>query len=111
MSTRANIIVKDGLSTVYLYRHCDGYPRGLGAELQEFVKGFENNIYWTSSYDIVGRLLTGAVEDIEHTSCLHWDIEYKYIIDVTYGSPKLETYERYSWDTSVDNEEVWTRIS
>lgn len=26
MSTRANIIVKDSNSTVYLYRHSDGYP-------------------------------------------------------------------------------------
>jgi len=28
MSTRCNVIVKDSISSVQLYRHCDGYPEG-----------------------------------------------------------------------------------
>ena len=33
MSTRATIQVKERDSTIYLYRHCDGYPETCAVDL------------------------------------------------------------------------------
>ena len=40
MSTRSLTFVKDDTNRVVMnmYRQCDGYPSGLGAELYEFLK-------------------------------------------------------------------------
>jgi hypothetical protein len=108
MSTRANIIVKDSNSTVYLYRHCDGYPEGLGSEIQEFLNNIKDG-NWLSFYEIVGRILTGGVDDVRYTDCIHWDIEYKYIIEIQ-ETPKLRIFERKSWDYDTTKEEAWEEI-
>jgi hypothetical protein len=44
MSTRSLTVLidgRDGKETCVLYRHCDGYPSGHGAELKNFLTGFE----------------------------------------------------------------------
>jgi hypothetical protein len=33
MSTRSNIIIKNGRTEILLYRHCDGYLTGTGQDL------------------------------------------------------------------------------
>lgn len=40
MSTRANIIIKDESTTMYMYRHSDGYPKCAGAELVRFIQSY-----------------------------------------------------------------------
>lgn len=43
MSTRSLTVIVDadrGNEVCVLYRHCDGYPTGRGAELKEFLSGF-----------------------------------------------------------------------
>lgn len=37
MSTRANIIIKDGYNKLYFYRHSDGYPEGTMPTLNKFI--------------------------------------------------------------------------
>lgn len=108
MSTRANIIVKDSNSTVYLYRHVDGYPERLGSELNEFLNRIKNDNY-LSFYEILGKILTGGIYNVRHTTGIHGDIEYKYIIEIkeTY---KLRVFERKSWDYETADDEAWQEI-
>lgn len=37
MSTRANVIIKDGKEQLFFYRHSDGYPEGTMPSLNVFV--------------------------------------------------------------------------
>jgi len=37
MSTRANIILKEGNNSLYFYRHSDGYPKGTMPTLNKFI--------------------------------------------------------------------------
>ncbi|MDP2692715.1 MAG: hypothetical protein Q8O88_03705 [bacterium] len=37
MSTRANIIIKDGDDKLFFYRHSDGYPEGVMPTLKKFL--------------------------------------------------------------------------
>lgn len=59
MSTRANIIIKDENTTLYFYRHSDGYPEGgAGDDLTEFVKEYatgamRNNVNQSAGWLIV----------------------------------------------------------
>lgn len=108
MSTRANIIVKDSNSTVYLYRHGDGYPDGLGSELNEFLNNVKNGNY-LSFYEIIGRILTGGVDDVRYTTGIHGDIEYKYMIEIK-ETPKLRVFERKSWNYETTDDEAWQEI-
>ena len=38
MSTRSNIIIKNGKTNILLYRHCDGYLTGAGQDLHDDLK-------------------------------------------------------------------------
>lgn len=38
MSTRANIIIRDGDSELIFYRHSDGYPEGILPTLEKFLQ-------------------------------------------------------------------------
>ena len=38
MSTRSNIIIKNGKTNILLYRHCDGYLTGTGQDLHDDLK-------------------------------------------------------------------------
>ena len=47
MSTRATIHFKDkGIKepSAIVYRHCDGYPKGLGVDLKAFFKELKDNV-------------------------------------------------------------------
>lgn len=80
MSTRCNIVVKEGNKKVYLYHHCDGYPSGVGIDLLD--KNLFNKWYYDISY-IVNKLIKATDDDgYEYTSGIHGDIEYLYVINV-----------------------------
>ena len=38
MSTRSNIIIKNGKTNILLYRHCDGYLTGAGQDLLDDLR-------------------------------------------------------------------------
>lgn len=104
MSTRANIVVKDGIDELWFYRHSDGYPQGAMPLLQEFVeliksKKIRDNISQASGW----LIMLGAQEyqqsvdkmkenkigfsdwkvgSIEPTTGQHGDIEYLYTVDL-----------------------------
>lgn len=118
MSTRANIIIKDKYSTLFFYRHSDGYPECTGEDLKEFVKGYDQktghmrlNVSQSAGWLIIRgheeyRQYEGApgmgwkVGAYEPTTALHCDVEYIYIIDLE--EQKLECLVP-DWDLSDDN--------
>lgn len=63
MSTRANIVIKDGNSKLFFYRHSDGYPEGTMPTLNIFIKWMKegkirNNIQQCSGW----LIMLGALE-------------------------------------------------
>lgn len=112
MSTRANIIVKDGYdSSLIFYRHSDGYPKGTLPSLKKFVNSVKNGPLRNNISQACGALiLIGACEydslpdfkkdkegDLkfdsiefkgwkcgayEPTTGIHGDIEHLYLIDL-----------------------------
>lgn len=82
MSTRCNIIVRDGKRQYTLYHHCDGYPEGVGLDLwNRFSEKLGNSRY--DAVDVVNELLKDKEDDgYELTRGLHCDIEYLYEIDL-----------------------------
>lgn len=106
MSTRANIVVKDGREKLIFYRHSDGYPEGTMPLLEKFLNeikigNIRDNIGQSAGWLIeYGRremiefenemkkqgfdnsMYGWKVGFIEPTTCIHDDIEYLYTIDL-----------------------------
>lgn len=63
MSTRANVIITDGDDTLIFYRHSDGYPDCTGADLLEFVEGYQDRSMRNNATQSAGWLIVrGAFE-------------------------------------------------
>lgn len=74
MSTRSNIKVKDNMGSILLYKHHDGYEKGMLPFLAPFIKnGME------SASHISNSLINNS--EVEVTSAIHGDIEYYYVIN------------------------------
>lgn len=105
MSTRANIIIKDQSTTLYFYRHSDGYPECTGEDLKDFVKEYTSGVMRSSVSQSAGWLIVRGhfeykekdpgpkpnsgdgfsgwkVGAYEPTGALNCDVEYIYIIDL-----------------------------
>ena|SRR3990167_5407432 len=111
MSTRANIIIKDARTTLYFYRHSDGYPEYCGKDLEKFVNNYSDNTYRDNVQQSAGHLIVRGYQEhnaakaqygssynksfawkvgnYEPTDTLHCDVEYIYIIDLEHKT--LET--------------------
>ena len=46
MATRCKIIVSDGYTKYSIYRHYDGYPEGVLADIKTFME----NYHWEADY-------------------------------------------------------------
>jgi hypothetical protein len=108
MSTRCNIIIKDGAERIYLYHHHDGYPLGVGTELQDYLQrkwGESWRTFWYGT-SITNDLVKGHInyplaqephedDEYEVTYGLHGDVEYIYVINC-----RARTIRCYSipWD-------------
>ena len=85
MSTRSNIIIKCGETTLHLYRHWDGYPAETGAHLLETFLDTSKSL---GANAFVRALLADCEDEpgpngnpryrYEVTSGLHGDIEHAY---------------------------------
>lgn len=111
MSTRANIkIVGESGQTTFLYRHCDGYPSGLGDELADFIS---NQCYELDDVDegepvdtddYARKIILELGDDIEFTTDIHGDIAYLYVIDLVekdYSMYKVTYDYSKGWDNLV----------
>ena len=109
MSTRANVIIKDANTTLYFYRHSDGYPDHCGKDLVEFVKDYgKNGIMRSNATQSAGWLIIRGHQEYlksgftnhpgyawkvgayEPTSDIHGDVEYIYTIDLQWDCPLFE---------------------
>lgn len=82
MSTRASIQVKERDSTIYLYRHCDGYPETCAVDLQAVLGKHD---YWDDE-DIATEIVQKQNPELNSfpfwiASGEHGDEEFKYVID------------------------------
>jgi len=117
MSTRCNIrIVDESGNEVMLYHHYDGYPEGVGKQLDLLMQagafgnfpcseGIANKLVkWNFKFDELKKNLEKKGVNPNELVCdddgydvtcgLHGDIEYIYIIKLAYGEfASLECYE------------------
>lgn len=123
MSTRANIILKQGKELLYFYRHSDGYPECTGEDLKEFVELYKSrkireDISQSAGWLIIrghweykvenkalgpipndnDRFNSWKVGAYEPTTALHGDIEYVYIIDLEAKTLTCRTPKSGFWD-------------
>lgn len=96
MATRANIVIKAGKKKIYLYHHYDGYPEGIGKDLQAFIEKQNGNF---EPNELQKKILDGEVngkdDKYEETDGIHSDVEYIYTIDADKGEL---SYKGYNWD-------------
>ena len=72
MSTRANIIIKDGYSTLYFYRHSDGYPEGTLPTLEKFLNLVKEGKIRNNTAQAAGWLIILGAEEYKSRQ-----VEYK----------------------------------
>lgn len=92
MSTRCALIVTERnlwrderpVEEVFrIYRHCDGYPDGMGEDLKDICRSyFEVRPRESWSQWLVSELARRCSFEIEPKSAVHGDLEYLYRIDV-----------------------------
>lgn len=85
MSTRANVVVLLDETRVYLYRHMDGYPAGLGVDLLEKLSEAEHDPSRFVELLLAERYEQQSYEErakriYELTTDTHGDIEYLYVV-------------------------------
>lgn len=86
MSTRSNIIIKNGKTNILLYRHCDGYLEGAGQDLHDDLSNsdFEQEPYFDNiaeNFDIskfLKKLLNCENGSYRIDDQLGGDIEFLY---------------------------------
>ena len=63
MSTRTNIVVRDKYSSLWFYRHSDGYPEGAMPVLQTFISWLRRDLIRNNVSQSAGWLIIlGAIE-------------------------------------------------
>lgn len=121
MSTRCNIIIKDGAERIYLYHHHDGYPMGVGTELQHYLQhkwGYSRITSWYGT-SIANDLVKGHInepmakvphkdDEYEITYGLHDDIEYIYVINCK--ARTIRCYEISHDDYFEDYLILWSKV-
>lgn len=116
MSTRTNIVIKRGNELVQLYHHADGYPSGVGKDLQDgfaLMKSEINGndmlcalkspmVFWLCLKNFIRY--SNTYEDDGRSLQLHGDIEYVYVIDLCDKS--ITCYEYDSWKSQTPDMDV-----
>jgi hypothetical protein len=110
MSTRANIILKDGDSKLIFYRHSDGYPEGTLPILNAFLDRVKSGELRDSVSQSAGHLILMGRDEmhecfgktipksyawkasfIEPSGMLAGDAEYHYTIDLVNKTIKVKS--------------------
>lgn len=109
MSTRANIILKDGTDELIFYKHCDGYPDGTLPILQKFLDWMKTQVIRDNIVQASGWLILAGAErlipsvgnwecgSIEPTTRIHGDIEYLYVVDLDEKVIHIDGYNGYRY--------------
>lgn len=78
MSTRCQTFIKaNGRPVATIYRHCDGYPTGMGKDLCDMMRRE------TTPQEMVVKILTAWNFDaeLEEIDAKHGDTEYEYTVE------------------------------
>ena len=112
MSTRSNIIIKNGKTNILFYRHCDGYLTGAGQDLLDDLRssyfvyndGYEDKI----NFDIAKftKKLLNQDGDYRIDDQLGGDIEYLYILDFENNYNDARHYNRVKLKSIEVNQDV-----
>ena len=102
MSTRATILIesKSNNESLWVYRHCDGYPEGAGEDLKEHLKNHFG--VYENSYNVATSLIKHG--NYELTSDFHGDSEFVYKIDedtktlTCYAYPIEKHHKGFTWN-------------
>lgn len=93
MSTRANILITNAQGNEStLYHHHDGYPEGVGRELQRILRHITDEI---ENPDSMAAFITLQDPTYEPTEGIHGDIDYLYTINT---STHELYYEKAIWE-------------
>lgn len=128
MSTRANVVVKDTHSAIYLYRHSDGYPEGIKETIGMFIERMRDGKIRSNARQSAGFLIIYGHNELreifrdddngfmdwkvgsyEPTDGIHSDVEYIYVVDITPISVTVRVKEVSPF--SFDFEEIENEIS
>ena len=86
MSTRATIKLSDGSETYYIYRHCDGYPECIMADIKKVINISKDRWSYANFGQFISLFLgtffnpKHSVQDYEITDCFHGDESHRYSI-------------------------------
>ena len=111
MSTRSNIIIKNGRTEILLYRHCDGYLIGTGQDLHDDLSNsdFDNVNGYFNLAKFTKKLLDQDT-DYRIDNQLGGDIEYLYTFDFEDSYEDARHYNRVKLKSiEVDQEHEYGR--
>jgi len=111
MSTRSNIIIKNGKTEILLYRHCDGYLTGTGQDLLDDLSNsdFDNVGQYFNIAKFTEKLLS---QDSSYRidNQLGGDIEYLYTFEFEDSYEHGDHYNRVKLKSiEVDQEHEYGR--
>ena len=117
MSTRSNIIIKNGKTEILLYRHCDGYLTGTGQDLLDDLSNsdFEQEPYFdnVAEYFNIAKFtekLLNQNTDYRIDNQLGGDIEYLYTFEFEDSYEHGDHYNRVKLKSiEVDQEHEYGR--
>jgi len=111
MSTRSNIIIKNGRTEILLYRHCDGYLIGTGQDLHDDLSNsdFDNVNGYFNLAKFTKKLLDQDT-DYRIDNQFGGDIEYLYTFEFEDGYEHGDHYNRVKLKSiEVDQEHEYGR--
>ena len=92
MATRSNVVVINNKGDKeFIYHHYDGYPSGVGAELN---KMFKKNSTFGSVKECADHIKNSDFQYMA-TECLHADIDYLYTINIDDKTIKCEYVDNW----------------
>jgi len=108
VSTRCKIIIKEGRASYAIYRHSDGYPEGVMADLKIALqrglrRRLEDPEYFLANFIFMAKY--SAMSDghistyvwfgygVCSPTCRHGDLDYIYTIDANTLRVKVEEYD------------------
>ena len=105
MSTRCNIIIREGKDKILLYHHHDGYPEGVGKDLLNYMQKTCDEHRGVCAESVARELVknetsrTGLNDNgYVPAICIHYDIEYLYEIDTDRCTLRCWSV-RLDWET------------
>ena len=117
MSTRSNIIIKNGRTEILLYRHCDGYLTGTGQDLLDDLSNsdFEKEPYFdnVAEYFNIAKFTAKLLNqdgNYRIDNQLGGDIEYLYTFEFEDSYEHGDHYNRVKLKSiEVDQEHEYGR--